>query len=404
MKRWVMTLGVLFFSMVWTTDLLAQSDTLPDSAYINGFIGHPQSYNLSCESRSAVDLAAFWGISIDETTFLSNLPRSDNPNVGFVGSAYDAWGATPPYSYGVHATPVAQLLRQYGLNASAHRGLSWDNLRREIVNGRPVIVWVIGSVWSGVPQSYATAGQTVTVAAYEHTMVLIGYDPLSVYLVDASTGLVVGHALSDFLSSWAVLGNMAVITGNNNTAGTTTYVIQPGDSLFSIAARFNVSWYELVTLNKLTTPDVIYVGQLLQLPAAITDAAIATPPTAAPSPDTSAVADTVLATYTVQPGEYLVQIARDLGLDWQVVAQFNNLHPPQYIVYPGQVLQLPYANISTVEPNTSAAPSPTTYIVEPGDTLFKIATRFGYDWPTLAQYNNIAYPYQIYTGQTLQIP
>jgi hypothetical protein len=43
-----------------------QGTDLPDSAYITGVHGHPQKHSLSCESRSAADLAAFWGISLGE--------------------------------------------------------------------------------------------------------------------------------------------------------------------------------------------------------------------------------------------------------------------------------------------------------------------------------------------------
>jgi len=93
-----------------------------------------------------VDWANYLGRSINEYTFLNQLPKSDNPDKGFVGSVYGTWGQIPPDPYGVHAPPVAALLREYGLNAYAHRPLSWDQLRAEIAHGNPVIVWVIGNV------------------------------------------------------------------------------------------------------------------------------------------------------------------------------------------------------------------------------------------------------------------
>ncbi|MCW5887877.1 MAG: hypothetical protein KIT07_07100, partial [Anaerolineales bacterium] len=48
--------------------LPSQAD-LPSQAYISGFVGRAQQYSLSCESRSAVDVAAFWGYAITETEF-----------------------------------------------------------------------------------------------------------------------------------------------------------------------------------------------------------------------------------------------------------------------------------------------------------------------------------------------
>src|SRR5512136_502788 len=155
---------------------MARGDDMPESAYVTGVIGHPQSYSISCEARSAVDLAGFWGIYIGETEFLHALPSSDNPDEGYVGNPNEVWGRIPPHGYGVHAAPVAETLRAFGLQAEAQHDLSWDDLRGEISAGRPVIIWVIGAMWSGSPVDYhASDGSISKVAAFEHTMILTGY-------------------------------------------------------------------------------------------------------------------------------------------------------------------------------------------------------------------------------------
>ena len=92
----------------------------PASAQVEGLYGYTQSYALSCKSRSAVDLAGFFGLSISEVDFQANLPLSDDPDLGFVGVPWGYPGQIPPYSYGVHAAPVAALLRAYGLPAHEH--------------------------------------------------------------------------------------------------------------------------------------------------------------------------------------------------------------------------------------------------------------------------------------------
>ena len=50
-------------------------------------------------------------------------------------------------------------------------------------------------------------------------------------------------------------------------AATRFYVVQRGDTLSAIGQRLGVAWRELATLNRLANPDLIYVGQLVQVPA-----------------------------------------------------------------------------------------------------------------------------------------
>jgi uncharacterized protein YvpB/LysM repeat protein len=270
----------LIFFAVWLFASLplpaaGRPQGLPLSAYVHGVVGHPQTYALSCESRSAVDWARFFGVSIGESEFLNRLPRSDNPNVGFVGDPNGYWGVTPPNSYGVHAPPVAELLRAYGLEAEARHGFSWDELRGEIADGRPVIVWIIGQMWGGNGFTYrAVDGESLRVAAFEHTMILVGYDENRVHAVDSSTGYTQAYSVSAFLRSWEVLGNMAVTGGrpaaqpNPPPPATTgdTYTVQRGDYLVALARQFGVDWQELASLNNIPYPYTLYAGQTLKLP------------------------------------------------------------------------------------------------------------------------------------------
>jgi uncharacterized protein YvpB len=175
-------------------------------------IGHRQSLPLSCESRSAADWAGYFGVTIDELEFFGRLPVSDNPEVGFAGDVNGKWGNIPPDSYGIHAGPVAMLLREYGLSAEARRGLTWDDLRAELDAGRPVIVWVTGHVSTGKAVEYvADDGQAVIVAPFEHTVIVVGYTDESVSVLDGSK--LYSRSLDRFLESWSVLGYMAIVAG-----------------------------------------------------------------------------------------------------------------------------------------------------------------------------------------------
>ncbi|MGH2521579.1 MAG: C39 family peptidase [Anaerolineales bacterium] len=184
---------------------------IPAEAQVTGIGGRAQTLALSCEARSAADWAAYFGVAIDEIEFLNRLPFSDDPDAGFVGNVHGAWGNIPPDDYGVHAMPVAELLKQYGVKARARRGLVWDAVRAEVAAGQPVIAWVVGHVERGGERVLYTAsnGHISYVARYEHTVIVIGYTEDSVTVLDGSRAYT--RSLDMFLESWLPLGNMAVV-------------------------------------------------------------------------------------------------------------------------------------------------------------------------------------------------
>jgi uncharacterized protein YvpB len=193
----------------------SEPQVLPSSARIYNISGVNQALPLDCESRSAVDWAAYFGVNIGELEFFNRLPKSDDPDVGFVGNVFGTWGQIPPNPYGVHSAPVAQLLREYGVEAYAQRGAAWDKVREEIASGRPVMVWVIGSSNGVLPGRFfpvyytSSTGNTTVVSSYQHTAIVIGYTENQVTLLDGSK--IYTRTLSQFLDSWSVLRNMAVM-------------------------------------------------------------------------------------------------------------------------------------------------------------------------------------------------
>lgn len=257
-----------------------RAETIPDQAYISGVVGRAQQHTLSCETRSAVDVAAFWGVNFTENEFLKVLPKSKNPNDGFVGSVDDPWGYIPPASYGVHAAPIAKTLKKMGLKTRKFSNANANDLKEEIAAGKPVIVWVIGQMWPGTPRDYSPSkGETVTVAYHEHTMILTGYNKDYVQVIDSYSGITQSYSWKTFLKSWAVLGNMAVVVdGKKDSANPTpqptaspakknkkTYIVQPGDYLTAIAKKLGLDWRKIAEINHISYPWIIYPGQVLKL-------------------------------------------------------------------------------------------------------------------------------------------
>lgn len=188
---------------------------IPSAAHIEGIEGSKQLLSLSCEANVASIWAQYHGIEIDERTLQSQLPISDNPETGFVGNVNSPWGQIPPKPYGVHAQPIASLLRDYDLNAMAVKNMRWDDLKLSIASGNPAIVWVLGKVWvgqSGVDY-YAQDGSKMLVVPYEHTVLVTGYDEEEdiVYILDGLQTY--ERSVDKFLKSWETLGNLAIIWG-----------------------------------------------------------------------------------------------------------------------------------------------------------------------------------------------
>lgn len=423
------TIFILFTSFFSSASKPISNAKLPSSAYISGVIGHAQSNVLSCESRSAVDLMQFWGFYVSETTFFNSLPSSDNPNRGFVGRVNGAWGNIPPNSYGVHAEPIAQNLRFYGLDALAYYGFTFEKLQQEIAAGRPVIVWVIGDIWAGTAINYTSSdGETNVVARYEHSMILIGYDQNYVYLVNASNGATETHSISNFIGSWAVLGNQAIVADLDESLSTETpaadpiieeftetYIVKSGDYLTKLGQLWGVRWQDIASLNGITYPYTIHTGQVLK--TSMDTSSQAPSPSDPPPPKITEEPEQITQqpqeTYTVQRGDHLSAIARMLGLSWVEIAKLNNLYWP-YTLYAGNVLYLPGSGGSTPTENIpapstpipSAAPPPSgeSYTIQKGDYLVQLGRDLGISWLEIASINHIYYPYIVYPGQIINIP
>ena len=101
--------------------------------------------------------------------------------------------------------------------------------------------------------------------------------------------------------------------------------------------------------------------------------------------------------HIVRSGENLGRIAAQYGTTVPAIMQANSLHSPD-VVYAGQRLRIPTGGSSLASAN------PDSYVVQPGDTLFSIAYRFGVSQPALVQANKISDASFVWAGQRLHIP
>lgn len=109
---------------------------------------------------------------------------------------------------------------------------------------------------------------------------------------------------------------------------TPTYTVQRGDWIYAIARRFGISVAALLAANSGTNPNILYPGQVLNIPCGSSSV----PSGGNPSPGGRS--------YVVRPGETLFAIALRFGTTIYAIQIANNLPNPNFI-YPGQVLVIP---------------------------------------------------------------
>jgi len=140
------------------------------------------------------------------------------------------------------------------------------------------------------------------------------------------------------------------------------YTVVAGDTLFSIANRFNTTVEAIKTANKLTS-NIISIGQQLRIPGLTT----ITPPS------------TGVKVYTVKPGDTLFSIARAKNTTVEAIKALNNLTSDLLTI--GQQLFIPGEETIT--------PQPIIHVVQRGDTLFSLANRFNTTVANLKAWNKL---------------
>ena len=147
------------------------------------------------------------------------------------------------------------------------------------------------------------------------------------------------------------------------------YTVKSGDSLWSIAKKFNVSVSELKEINGLTS-SLLSVGKILKIPVEVQQE------------DKDNI-------YIVKSGDNLYKIANAYGINVNDIININKLTNTNLSI--GQKLQIPKINDTQI------------YIVKSGDSLYKIAQNYNTTVDELKRLNNLN-SIMLSIGQTLKVP
>ncbi len=171
------------------------------------------------------------------------------------------------------------------------------------------------------------------------------------------------------------------------------YTVGAGDTLFSIALRFEVSPNEIVAANTLADPNNVFVGQELLIPGYQPGgtASTSTESGSSASPDAPAI-------HIVQAGEVLSVIAEKYGVSIDELVAVNRIANPN-LVSPGTELIIPGLTAAELE-----AANQIIHIVQAGESLGSIAARYGVSADAISEANRITNPNLIRVGDRLIIP
>lgn len=187
-----------------------------------------------------------------------------------------------------------------------------------------------------------------------------------------------------FLSDTSEIPNTPNPNNSSNTESV-FYTVKRGDTLSEIANQYGTTVQELVDINNLSNPNLIFPGQILRVSTNST----------MPGSETRGTGSII---YTVQRGNTLSQIASAYGVTVAHIVEMNQIENPN-LIYPGEKLRI------TESTNTNLNPvvQNNYYTVQRGDTLSGIARRYGVTVRYLANLNGIRNPNLIYPGQFIKV-
>ncbi len=174
------------------------------------------------------------------------------------------------------------------------------------------------------------------------------------------------------------------------------HTVRRGQTLSGIASRYGVRASEVAAHNKLRSKHFLRVGQRLEIP--VPSAAIAnysSHSTSSSSSKSSSSSSSSGSKYRVKRGDTLWDLAKKFGTTTSAIRRANKMGAHSKLIA-GRTISIPGRGSS----NSGSF----WYTIRRGDTLTRIAKRYGIDLNSLKASNSSVNPDRIYVGQRILIP
>jgi len=199
--------------------------------------------------------------------------------------------------------------------------------------------------------------------------------------------------------------------GNLPAADYTVHIVKKGDTLWTIAQRYNLTVDLILANNNISNSELVSIGQELKIPLHKGTFA-----------ETNIVSQPVIdkknnninnninqpekakpIVYTVKVGDNLWNISRKYGVSVEVIIEVNNLKDKDLLSL-GQKLEIPAIGGGISDSNQKQEPTIITYTVVKGDTLWSISRKYDVNMTTIISANNLKEISRLSIGQKLKLP
>ena len=208
------------------------------------------------------------------------------------------------------------------------------------------------------------------------------------------------------------IGQIIKIYQNNlSTADYNMHTVDQGETLWSIAQKYNLSVDLIIANNNIANSELISIGQEVKIPSlkdVVIEKNIADQPVIDQknnniNNNVSQPEKAEPFVYTVQAGDNLWDIARKYGVSVEIIIDVNNLRDKDLLSL-GQKLEIPAIGGGVSNSNQKQEPTIITYTVVKGDTLWSISQRYDVNMSTIISTNNLKEISRLSIGQKLKLP